>query len=486
MSSQQANIKKSVLWVGAEKFSRIFFQLFTSIVLARLLSPTDYGTVAMLSIFIGMSSILIDAGLGGSLVYYKDTDDKDYSTVFWLNISISLLIYVILFVFSDSISYLYEVPILSKLIKVLGLVIVFNSLGLIQYTLLYKNLEFKKITSVSIISYVASAIIAIALAFLGFGVWALIAQQVLDSMIKTFIYTLYSRFTPRLVFSKELLKKHWLFGKGLLFSSLLRVVYDNMYLQLIGKYCSIDNAGFYNQAKRLKDIPGNLFSNTFETALFPIFSKYEDKTVFDCKFREVNKTFSLIVCASFILISLLSEQIVSIMLGDKWQESTWILSIISIGTIFYIFESVNRSTLKAKGLSDLIFKIDLLKRSISILLMIILIVVYNIQGIVWSFIINSIGSWLVNIFVYSKHSGYTFRSQFWDVITYLIYAFVVALPILYLKSFMPDYSSIATILIIAPAYIVLYTILLHILKDSAYLNCRKLILNKIYNGKKQR
>ena len=354
MNNSQS-IKRSIFIVGLEKFSMIFFQFVSSIIMARLLSPSDYGTVAMLAIFISLSSTLVDSGFGGSLIYYKDVTKNDFSTVFWINISISIALYFLLILFSDSIASFYDTPVLSSLTKVLALTIVFNSLGQIQYSMMYKDLQFKKISIINVTTYIVSAFVAICLAFLGFGVWALITQQVFSSLLRTIILVFTNKFIPSFYFSIKLLKKHWSYGSGLFFSNVLRIIYDNMYVQLIGKFTTINNSGYYNQAKRLKDIPTELFSRTFTTTLFPIFSRIEDDNEFVLKFRSVNRLFAFCCCPFFFLISILSTNIFIFLLGEKWLESAWIFQIICFGAIFYILETINRNALKSKGKSILIF-----------------------------------------------------------------------------------------------------------------------------------
>lgn len=197
---------KSIVTVGFEKISMILIQLIISVVLARLLTPSDYGTIAMISIFISLSSALVEAGLGGSLVYYKDVDDKDYSTVFWLNIISSIVLYLIIFCISSTVSDFYRHTELSRVLKISGLSIVFSAMGTIQLMIMYKKILFKQLAYISIISYFVSAIIAIVLPYQGLGVWALVAQQVLISVIKSFLLIIFNRFVPSLFFSKALVQ----------------------------------------------------------------------------------------------------------------------------------------------------------------------------------------------------------------------------------------------------------------------------------------
>lgn len=461
------NIKKSVFLVGLEKFSMILFQFVSSIILARLLTPEDYGIVAMIAIFISLSGILVDSGFGGALVYYKDVDKKDYSTVFWVNMALSIFLYALMYINADAISEFYHTPILSDLIKVLGLSVVFNSIGLIQFTILYKELAFKTLGIISVTSYILSALIAIALAYWGYGVWALIAQQVLASILKTVLYVIYNRFVPEFYFSWRLLKKHWSFGSGLFFSTLLRTVYDNMYLQLIGKYCSVTNAGYYNQAKKLKDIPSNLFSNTFDTSLFPVFSKIEDEQLFVDKYRMINRMFSFCSIPIFFIMAILSKDIVLWLLGEKWIESAWILSVMSIGAIFYIFESISRSIFKAKGKSGLIFRLDIVKRTSAILLMFIAVVQYELAGIVYVFVLNSVIGYLINQYYLSRIIPYSLLQALKDMGRYIVMSAIATIGTYYLMKLELIEGNLACCVVYAMAFVVLYILITILIKDNS-------------------
>lgn len=477
------SIKKSMFIVGLEKSSMVLFQFVSSIVMARLLTPSDYGTVAMLAIFISLSGTLVDSGFGGSLIYYKDVTKKDFSTIFWMNITMSMVLYLLLVLFSDRIAAFYDTPILSSLTKVLALTIVFNSLGQVQYSMLYKNLQFKKISIINVVTYVVSALVAILLAYLGFGVWALIAQQVLSSLLRTVILICTNRFMPRFYFSKQLLKKHWNYGSGLFFANVLRIVYDNMYVQLIGKFTTINNSGYYNQAKRLKDIPTDVFSRTFSTTLFPIFSKMDSDAEFVTRFRSTSSLFAFFCCPLFFLLSLLSTNIISFLLGAKWLESAWIFRIISIGAIFYIFEAINRNALKAKGQSMLIFKLDLVKRVISLVVMIVGIMKYETLGICVAYVFNSAFGWLVNAWALSRHSGYRFVTQILDVVKYVALSLIpyfcgMAMSRVNLG---PD---ILSIIVLSLVFCLIYMLPAMMLKDPSFIYSKRLLMSKLHLERK--
>lgn len=476
--SSNPNIKKSVLSVGLGRGGMICLQFVTSIILARLLSPEDYGITAMLAIFISISGLLVDSGFGGSLIYYKDIDDKDYSTVFWLNMGISVFLYLGMFFFSDFIAEFYGIQKISLYIKILGLVVVFNSLGQIQFNLLYKNLEFNKINAVNLVSYFIAAIIAIFLAYRGFGVWALICQQVFNSVLATIFLISLNRFVPRLFFSWSIIKKHWSFGSGLFFSSILKSIYDNMYLQLMGKYADVRSTGYFNQATKLKDIPSGLLSSTFETSLFPLFSKIDDDLLFSNKFRKVSCFFSFVCCPSFFILSICSKEVIAILLGEKWLDAAPLLSILSIGSIFYILEVVNRSGMKAKGKSMLIFKMDFIKRTISIVLMFLSLKLWGIYGLASVYIFNSFFSWIINTFCLSRCCSYRVSLQLQDMFKPFLLSLFIAVGVYYLfNSFELNYY--VSLIINAVVFAIVYILFSIITKDDSIYFVIGLIKEKI-------
>lgn len=424
------NLKKSLLIVGSEKFTLIALQFISNIILARLLSPNDYGVISMVAIFISLSSLLVDSGFGGSLIYKKNISRADYDTVFWFNILVSVILYAILWFISDYVADFYETPIVAKIIKVMGIIIIFNSLGLIQYSKLNKELKFKYLAISSIASYIISIITSVVLALYGFGVWALVAQQVFNSVVLTVMYICYNRYIPSCNISLKILGEHWNWGKGLFGSSIIKVIYDNIYLQITGKYFSLFNAGLYNQANKIKEVPSQLFCKTFETTIFPILSKEEDNC-FNVKIRTISKLFSYISILLLFSLSISSYPIVKLLLGNKWIDAYWILSVLSIGSIFYILESINRSALKAKGKTTIIFNIELVKRIINLIIMVCAILLFGFKGLVYSFTINCLWGWGINCHYLAKYTDYGLGEQIWDCLKY----FLPSLMILFLYSY---------------------------------------------------
>lgn len=480
--SSRTSIKNSIIRVGIGKGGMIALQFFSSIILARMLTPEDYGITASLAIFISLSVMLVDSGFGGSLVYQKDVDERDYSTVFWLNTIISIALYGVMFCLSNVISNFYGIPEISIYIKVLGLVVIFNALGHIQFYQLYKNLEFNKINLTNIICYFFASLISILLAYHKFGVWALISQQVLYNIFSTVVFIFLNKFRPHLYFSWKTIKKHWSFGSGLFFSSILKTIYDNMYLQLMSKFGDVKNAGLYNQANKLKDIPATLFSSTFETSLFPLFSRIKDNQEYSKKFRNVSSLLAFICCPLFTLMSLLATPIIKILLGSKWIDASMLLSILSMGSFFYVMESINRSGLKSKGQSMLIFKIDLFKRSLSILFICLALWNFGIYGIAYSFIFNSALGWLINAFFLSKHIEYSTYNQIFDTIKPIFISAPIAI-LIYITGVTSLKNDLLNIILGSMVLFLCYTFVNAITKDKSYIYIKSTIKQRVQREK---
>lgn len=473
----QNNLKKPLLIVGSEKILITLIQFFGNVILARLLSPEDYGIVAMVAIFIAISSLFIESGFGGSLIYYKDVGEKDYSTVFWFNFLMGIIIYLLLFSTSGLIANFYNVPRLSIVIKVIGLVLVFNSFGLIQYTILYKQLQFKVLAITSVTSTFLAFLVSICLGLYGMGLWALVANQVLYSVFQTITLCVRNKFIPRSFISITLLKKHWKYGSGMAFSSLVKTVYENIYLQIIGKFFTITSAGYFNQANKIKEIPVQLCSRTFDTSLFPIMSKCESKDEITALLIKTSSFFSFSITPLLFLLAITSKLVVAILLGDKWFESCDFLSLLAIGSIFVILESINRSVFKAIGLTKLFFKIELIKRIVNIGIILLFIYLFKIYGLAYSFILNSFIGWLVNSYALYYYSKISFKEQLGDSMKYFIACLILysSIRIMFFEILETSYLGI---IIIGVVYMAIYLGIFFLLKDKNIDYVKKVINKK--------
>lgn len=393
------NLLKNSFIVGSTRASTMLITFATTIALAQLLTPHDFGTVAMCSLFFSIASVLVESGLGGSIIYHKDNDEDDYHTVFWFNMAVSIILYIILFACSGAIASFYGIPMLSCIIKISGLSFVIHSTCLIQSTLLSKGLKFKITSKILLLSSVITSILTIALAFIlkerKLGIYALAFQQVLLYFFQSLLFIHYGSYRPRFRFSWNKLKKHWNFGSKLLGTSLIKITYDNIYIQIIGKVIGIDGAGYYNQAKKINDVPTNIIQNPLETVLFPSLVNAKD---FNEKTKIITNSFAIVMIPSISLLALLANNLVLLCLGKEWMESGWMLSMMLWGTIGAALENLNRNFIKATGKTEVILKTDCIKRAIC-LAIICCSIYWGIKGILIAFIINGFLGWLINCWI---------------------------------------------------------------------------------------
>lgn len=418
-------IKKSklignIIATVSGKFGTMAIQLLTTMILARFLLPEDFAIVAMCSIFLSLSEMLIDSGMAGSIIFYKDVKEIELHTLFWTNLMLSLTIYLLLFLTSGWIASFYKVPVLQNIIKVIGFSSVIHSLCLIQSALLSKELKFKIQGKILVLSAICSSIIVIGLAYYQAGVWTLVAQPILLKFFQVIFYLIHGSYTPRFAYSLKSLKRHWKFGSRLLASSFLKLIYDNIYVQIIGKVVSLKDAGYYAQAKRFNDIPTNIITYPLERVLFPALASSDNKVE---RMKKMAQFFAMILIPVLLLAALLSNNIILILLGQKWLSSGWILSYLFIGTIGAALESLNRSFVKASGETKILLKFDLIKRVINIVVLIIG-MFWSLEGILIAFIINGFISWGINCVALYKAMKYDIKYQLAEVFKILSFAII--------------------------------------------------------------
>lgn len=464
------NLLSNVVLVGFGRMATIIIQFVTTIFLARLLMPEDFGIVAMCTIFMNISNVLIDSGMGGSIIYHKDTTEKDYHTIFWFNLLISIFLYSILFCSSGYIASFYKVPILKTLIQVSGLSIIIHSCCIIQSTLLSKNLKFGIQTRILVSSSILTSLVVIALAYCGMGIWALAAQTLLLNVFQAILFILNGHYFPKFYFSFPLLKKHWNFGSKLLFVSLLKMVYDNIYVQLIGKAVTIKDAGYYNQAKRLNDVPMNVIQMPLDRVIFPSLNhidNFKEKTV------TILEMFSLILIPLLTFGSLVAPIIVIVLFGEKWSASGWMLSFMFIGTIGASLENLNRSFIKATGKMSILLKYDVAKRIINILI-VILSLKWGIKGVLCAFILNGFLGWIINCFALYRINGSSIYLQIKAVVQVFVIS-IIAFICAYLVKEIFEYNMILSFILQTIVYLSVLSLLFLLLQRKRIVDSINLI-----------
>lgn len=351
-----------------------------TVVLARILSPDDYGVIGMLGVFICIAQALVECGFSSALIQKKDRNETDYSTVFWCNFGISLICYAILWLCSGWIANFYKMAILQSVLKVFGISIIIGAIYAVQIARLSASLDFKTQAKVSFVRSVLSGLIGIALACLGYGVWALVWQTVSSNIIALLLYMIYTRWMPRLTFSLQSFHQLFGFGSRLMAANLLGVAYNNVAPLIIGRKFTAGDLGYYSRASSLAGLPGGIIESIFSKVLFPVLSSIQDEE------ERLKRTYSRylrlmtsIVAPLMLVVVAVAKPLVVTLIGEKWLPCVPYLQLLAIGWVVDPIINVNLNVLYVKGRSNVVLQLEIIKKIIAIS-----IVVVSVQfGIIW-------------------------------------------------------------------------------------------------------
>ena len=401
LSSLQSKTVSSLLWAGLGKYGAQLTGFAISIVLARLLEPSQFGLLGMLTIFLAISNTFINSGFGSALIQKQSPSNDDYSTVFFFNLVMSTLLYVILFFAASHIARFYEQPSLVAITKVLGISLIVNSFGLIHLIRLQKILEFKTLTKISIMSSVMSGAIAIIFAALGFGVWSLVVYSLGSTFVRTILLWVFDSWKPSLSFSKKSFAELFDFGSKLLMSGLIHTIFDNIYNVVIGKFYSPVSLAFYSRAKKMQSLASSNFIATIQTVTFPVFSKIQNNQLrLESGYKKLLNLVSFLIFPLMILLALIAKPLILVLLGEKWIQTIPYLQVLAIIGMMYPVSALNLNILNVKGRSDLFLKLEILK-SILRVIAIFITAKISINAILMGQVVLSVFAYFLNTY-YSK------------------------------------------------------------------------------------
>ncbi|MDR0866639.1 MAG: lipopolysaccharide biosynthesis protein [Candidatus Symbiothrix sp.] len=418
MSEQSLKHKTTVgvFWSFIERFSVQLIQLVLGIVLARLLLPSDFGLIGMLTVFIAVSGLFIDSGFPNALIQKKNRTEKDFSTVFYFNILISLLCYILLYISAPFISAFYHTPELISIIRILFLNLIINSFATVQNVKLRIALNFKKKAVINLTSIIISGGIGILMAYAGSGVWALVAQTLSNSLITLILLQILVKWKPLLVFSKSSFNQLFNFGSKLLGAAFIDAVMDNLYSILIGRYFSSAQVGYYNRGLQMPTVVSGTVSSTLESVVYPVMtSVQDDRKLLLSIYRRLIRVVSFLIIPAMIGLVIISEPFVRYFLTEKWMPAVILMQWMCFARIFSPINLLNISLLNAVGRSDLFLKINLSKLPIAIITLIITIPM-GVKAVVIGHFINSIIGFFVNAYMPGKLFGYGAMAQMKDML----------------------------------------------------------------------
>lgn len=362
---------KGVLWSGIERMSGQGVLFLVMLVIARILSPKEFGLIGMLTIFLSVAQSLIDSGFSQALIRKQNRTETDNSTVFYFNIVISCLIYLLLYIIAPYVSVFYSEPQLCKVMRVLCLIVIVNSFAVVQRALLTAKIDFKTQSKASFIAAISSGIFGIVLALKEFGVWAIVYQQLLNRIIQTVLLWYFSKWRPVLLFSYSSFKDLFSFGSKLMISGLIDTIYNNIYQIVIGKYFSASSLGHFTQAKQITNLPSTNVTNIFQRVTYPVLcTLQDDNEKLREDYRKLLKLSSFFIFPMMCCLAGVSEPLVNILLGEKWHFTSILIIPLCFSVMWYPVASINLNLLQVKGRSDLFLKLEIIKKIVGVAVLI--------------------------------------------------------------------------------------------------------------------
>lgn len=435
MSIKRAALS-GMIWTFSQQISVQLINFIVQIILARILLPEIFGLIAMLSIFIAVGQTLMDSGMTSSLIRSKEIDQIDYSTVFFTNILISVLVYVIIFVSAPAIGHFYNQPVLVDVLRVFSLTFIIKSFVAVHTTKMTKELDFKLQMKLQIPSTIGGAVIGIILAMKGYGIWSLVWLNLSQSIIFTLHNWFSGYWMPTLVFNYEKFKSHFSFGYKITLSSLIDTVYNNAYNIIIAKFFSPSIVGYYTQADSLRLFPVSQLSLVLSKVTYPIFSNIKDDVKLKEAYRLTMLLILFIVIPVMLVLMIVAEPLFGFLYGEKWLPAVPYFTILCIASIVRPIGTYNLNILKVKGRTDILLKLELIKKVIGIATLVIFLP-FGVIALVWSLSITSFLFAFLNGYYCGKLINYNVREQIKDfcklmliglipgAITFLIHLFFI-------------------------------------------------------------
>lgn len=420
-----------VVWSSIEKFSFQGINFVIAIILARMLSPSDFGLVGMLAMFIAFSQVFIDSGFSSALIQKQNRTDVDFSTSFWVNLFISVFFFVILFVFAPYIAQFYGISELSSITRAIAATLIINALCAVHKTKLVIAVDFKTQAKASFPSAVLSGIIAIICAYCGYGVWALVYQSILNSVFTTVFLYILVRWIPKCSFSKESFRRLFSFGSKLLIASIIHTIYSNSHSLVIGKIFNATNLGYYTRANQFSVIVATNGSGIISRVTFPILSEIQNDLE---RLSKIYRKYIKLACFVFFPmmtgLAALASPIIRFLLGDVWIPAIILLQLLCFAAMWDPISAINLNLLYVSGRSDLVLKLEIIKKTIAIIILIFSAFI-GLKAICIGQICYACIAFFLNTHYTGKIINLSFANQIKDIFPYFILSIAMGIVILF-------------------------------------------------------
>jgi O-antigen/teichoic acid export membrane protein len=478
MSKLKNKTITGVLWSAFDNGINQIIQFVVGIILARILSPKEFGLIGMLTIFIVLSEIFINSGFSQALIRKKDCGEKDYNTAFIFNLFTSLIFYFLLFICAPWISDFYHQPELTQIIRIIGIILFINAFSIVQEAILIKKVNFKLQAKITLISSVFSGAISIWIAVSGFGVWSLVAKTLLGGFFRTSLLWVYNKWLPSGWISKDSFRKMFYFGYKLLASSVINTTYQNLYYLVIGKFFSVIDLGYFTRADHFTKLPSQTLTKSLQRVAFPVLSEIQEdlprlKNGYQ-KFIRVTMFFNANI---MLTLAALATPFVLGLLGEKWAVSIPYLQLLCFATLLMPINSLNMNLLVVKGKSGIYLWIEIVTKILAI--PIIIVGIYtSIKIIVYGMIIHSIITFIIICLKTSKLIDYSILNQIRDVLPGFLIAFSSS-GVIYIIQYYLNINPLLELIALGLASVGLIIASAEIVREKGYIEVKKILLDRI-------
>lgn len=478
---QQESLKnktiKGTMWSAADAFLGQGVTFIVGLVLARLLSPDEYGLIGICLIFTTVLNGIVDSGFSNALIRKKEVSDEDYNTMFITNMVICIVLYTTLFVCAPLISNFFKREELTALVRVTGLVLFFNALSITQVTILTKKIDFKTKTKASLISAIISGVIGITLAFMGYGVWALVTQQLSKQLLYTLCLWILNKWWPKFTFYKESFKYMWGFGWKLLASGLLNNIWTQLYQVVIGRCYTPSTLGHFTRANEYASIFSSNLTTIVQRVSYPVLAEIQDdKERMVQGYRKVIKVTMFVTAVCMISIGAVSEPMIYTLIGTKWKEAATYLPLICIQMSLYPLHAINLNILQVLGRSDIFLYLEVVKKVVG-LIPIVIGVFCGIYYMLIASILTGVICLYLNTWYTGRALNYTFWKQLRDIGPSYLTALLIAISVYFLKYLSLPYFVILLLQIIIG--VITGFVVSELLKFEEYMELKSILIKTI-------
>lgn len=474
-----------MIWSALQRYSTMLIQFISGIILARLLTPYDYGCIGMLMIFMVLAEAFIDGGFGSALIQKKRPTQEDYSTIFFWNLCMAALLYAVLYFSAPAIASFYKIPLLCDVLRVQGVILFIYAFNIVQRNQLQKKLNFKVLSIVTISTSLIALSVTIFMAYHGYGVWSLVAQHILTALIPALVFWFYIKWRPQLTFSWKSFKELFSFGFYMFLTNLLNQFGQQIQGLLIGKMYNPSTMGLYSKAHGFERLASNSISNVMSQVTYPLYAEaQDDKEQLGNMIKRITMTLSYITFPLMFILLLCAKPLFLLLYSERWLDSVPYFQFLCIAGLALSLQSVNNQAIAAIGKSRAMFVWTIVKRTVGISLVVGGLVEFGMKGLLFAVIFSTWFSYFINISLVSKYIGYKWHAQILSILPVFV-ASAVSAVIAFIVGEMFNLQIYFEGAVKAITYIAVYSGWSHVFKPESYLYFKGIIV-RLFEKRKKR